>query len=109
MTTTRDLEAILGADNIFGVDDDGEAISIGMTGDYMSPYEPITNTGDDDLGDWYIPLEEWKASIDRLWNAYRNGKVLLEQAFPGWKVTIGEEAKHSVIIPSDYHLTKLTP
>lgn len=103
-----DLEAILG-NNIFGIDDDADSVSICMMGDYMSPYKPITEDGEDALGDWYIPLEEWKANIDRLWNVYRNGKTLLEQAFPGWKVEIGKEVKHSVAIPSDYHLTRMAP
>ncbi|MGG6242549.1 hypothetical protein ACQ4N7_28390 [Nodosilinea sp. AN01ver1] len=93
----KDIEAVLGASNIFGVDDDGDSLSVCMMGDYMLglwPMHPLESErpgqgvdGYDDSRD--VPYEYWEAAIEELESQYKEAARLLSEKLPEFEITIG--------------------
>lgn len=96
-TILRDIEPILGKSNIFGVDEDGDYLSIVMTGDYqlgVSPMHPSESErpgrgvdGYDDSRD--VPYEYWEAAIAELEAGFKEAARLIAEKLPEFDVTIG--------------------
>lgn len=93
----RDIEPILGASNIFGVDQDDDSLSILMMGHYVlgiSPMHPSEgerpSPGVDNYDDSReVPYEYWKAAIEALEAKYKEAAKLIAQKMPEYEVTIG--------------------
>jgi hypothetical protein len=87
----RDIEPILGESNIFGVDEDGDSLSVCMMGDYqldVSPMHPSESERPGCVDSGYVPYEYWEAAIAELEADFKEAARLIAEKLPEFDVTI---------------------